>query len=218
MLYKWPPRCSCLPNQALCRRCFPLSADWLFTWSKYPTVWPWLSGQVTGVWNLIQINVMFFPLLWKLNPLNLPTNWQDIIVSPLNHPVTLGLLWTPRFPGSLTLILQLLLQQPGLQNFLSRNMYGCPYHVKEKAYFIYVRPQLECAYQVWFPQTITGKKKLENIQSTAGRFVTGRPLLNVDVISLTFPLVTRSYITNWPSLLRTFLSPIPVVLNKFSVL
>ena len=59
-------------------------------------------------------------------------------------------------------------------NFLSRNLYNCPPHVKEAAYKIYVRPQLEYASQVWSPQTVTGKRKLENIQSRAGRFVTGR--------------------------------------------
>ncbi|KAJ8038951.1 hypothetical protein HOLleu_16521 [Holothuria leucospilota] len=30
-------------------------------------------------------------------------------------------------------------------DFLSRNLHGCPSHVKEKAYLIYVHPQLEYA-------------------------------------------------------------------------
>ena len=59
-------------------------------------------------------------------------------------------------------------------NFLSRNFHNCPPHVKESAYKIYVRPQLEYASQVWSPYTISGKRKLENIQSRAGRFVTSR--------------------------------------------
>ena len=59
-------------------------------------------------------------------------------------------------------------------NFLSRNFHNCPPHIKETAYNIYVRPQLEYASQVWSPQTITGKRKIENIQSRAGRFVTKR--------------------------------------------
>ena len=78
-------------------------------------------------------------------------------------------------------------------NFLSRNLYGCPSHVKEKAYFIYVRPQLEYASQVWSPQTITGKKKLENIQSRAGRFVTGRFKRTESITDIMSSL-------NWPTL------------------
>ena len=61
-------------------------------------------------------------------------------------------------------------------NFLCRNLHNCPPHVKETAYNVYVRPQLEYASQVWSPQTVTGKRKLESVQARAARFVTGRYL------------------------------------------
>ena len=59
-------------------------------------------------------------------------------------------------------------------NYLSRNLHNCSPHVKEFAYNLYVRPQLEYASSVWSPQTVTGKNKIEKIQARAGRFVTSR--------------------------------------------
>ena len=59
-------------------------------------------------------------------------------------------------------------------NFLSRNLYNCPPHVKETAYNIYIRPQLEYASPVWSPQYSSHISKLEKVHARAARFVSGR--------------------------------------------
>ena len=59
-------------------------------------------------------------------------------------------------------------------NFLSRNLYNCPSHVKEAAYNIYIRPQLEYASPVWSPQYLSHINKLEKVHAKAARFVSGR--------------------------------------------
>lgn len=89
-----------------------------------------------------------------------------------SHPylgVTLDskLSWTPHINSTIAKATRSL-------NFLRRNLHRCSSHIKETAYNVYVRPQLEYASQVWSPQTVTGKRKLESVQARAGRFVTGR--------------------------------------------
>ncbi len=59
-------------------------------------------------------------------------------------------------------------------NYISRNLHNCSPHIKEFAYNLYVRPQLEYASSIWSPYTASGKNKLEKIQARAGRFVTRR--------------------------------------------
>ena len=60
----------------------------------------------------------------------------------------------------------------GILNFLRRNIYNCPMHVKEKCYRTLVRPVLEYGCPVWDPHFNTDVEELEKVQKTAGRFVT----------------------------------------------
>ena len=58
--------------------------------------------------------------------------------------------------------------------FLRRNLALAPWHTKEVAYKILVRPQLEYADPIWHPYNETETKKLEKVQKTAARWTCRR--------------------------------------------
>ena len=57
-----------------------------------------------------------------------------------------------------------------VNNFLYRNLWKCPTHIKSGCYKIMVRPVTEYAASVWDPYTLSNINKLESIQRTAARF------------------------------------------------
>ena len=60
--------------------------------------------------------------------------------------------------------------------FLKRNLRDCRRDVKEKAHLTLVRPRMEYASAIWSPHQDYNRRKLEQIQKRAARFVTNTPI------------------------------------------
>ena len=67
---------------------------------------------------------------------------------------------------------------------LKRTLSPCSQHVKDTAYKMLVRPQLEYASEVWNPHTLKSTKKIDQIQRNACRFVFHDYRRQTDVIPL----------------------------------
>ena len=57
--------------------------------------------------------------------------------------------------------------------FLSWNFHRCPPEIKEATYRVYIRPTVEYAATMWDPHTKLNIKKVEQVQRTSARYVTG---------------------------------------------
>ena len=57
--------------------------------------------------------------------------------------------------------------------FLSRNFYHCNQKIKEATYMTYLRPKVEYAAAAWDPHIQRNIKKVEQVQRSSARFVTG---------------------------------------------
>ena len=58
--------------------------------------------------------------------------------------------------------------------FLSRNFHHCSKKVKDATYTTYIRPSVEYASSVWDPHTLQNIKKVEQVQRSSARYVTGK--------------------------------------------
>ena len=77
--------------------------------------------------------------------------------------------------------------------FLSRNFYHCNQKIKEATYMTYVRPIVEYAAAAWDPHTQRYIKKVEQVQRSSTRFVTG----NYDPRS---SVTSMLKVLKWPTL------------------
>ncbi|XP_072043470.1 uncharacterized protein [Amphiura filiformis] len=77
--------------------------------------------------------------------------------------------------------------------FLSRNFHHCSRRIKEATYMTYVRPIVEYAAAAWDPHTQRNIKKIEQVQRSSARYVTGSYDRHTSVTSLLKDL-------QWPSL------------------
>ena len=83
-----------------------------------------------------------------------------------------------------------------VHRLVKRNLRHCPKVVKERAYQFFVCPKLEYSSTIWNPQQVTQKRRIEQIQRNAARFVSNKPF------NYQKPTYFTSMIQqlNWPTL------------------
>ena len=130
-------------------------------WTNYS------SGNRTGWWISIQVNVKSLPSPTKGAAFHSHTQWilnKTSCAKYLGINITNNLSWR-------THVDKVCEKANSTHAFLQRNIRSCPRKIKAQCFTTFVRPVLEYASAAWAPHHKSDMDKLEAVQRRAARFV-----------------------------------------------